>query len=293
MYVREVWYKALKSGGNIHVEARIKSVSGEYQWFLNCAIPVLNEQGEVLKWFGTSTNINEQKKIENQKSEFMNIASHELKTPLTSIKAYVELAQNIFISESVDSDLVKNYINKAANSVNRLNKLISDLLDVSRIESGKMDQFDLEEIDWDDFVRGVVEDFQYMSPAHPVMMKGKTGRHICGNKLKLEQVITNLLSNAIKFSPEGQEVVVELQSTTDDKVQLSVVDKGKGIQKENLDKIFDRFYRIKDYTNATGMGLGLFISKEIIMRHNGYIWAESEKEKGSVIRFCLPAYQSN
>lgn len=223
------------------------------------------------------------KRIEAKKDEFIGIASHELKTPLTSIKAYIQLLQR-----SEWRPVEKNYINKAASNVDKLSNLISDLLDVSKIQAGRLQinrtPFLLEEL-----INDSVENVQHMYDSHQIIRPETIpGLKINGDKLRLEQAITNLLVNAIKYSPGADKVFVDT-ILFEDHVRIEVRDLGMGISKEDRDQIFDRFYRVDQLSPViSGLGMGLFITHEIIKRHHGQIGVESEPGNGSTFFFTLP-----
>jgi signal transduction histidine kinase len=220
-----------------------------------------------------------------KKDEFMSIASHELKTPLTSVKAYLQLVEKTLETGSMGSSIL--YVHKAGNSIEKLNNLIVELLDVSRIESGKM-QFNLQNFDFDEMLNEVIESIQNTAPNHKIIKSGGINRLIEGDKERLEQVVINLLTNAIKYSPDSNKILVKVE-TTNEKVMVTVSDYGIGIPKDKLDKVFDRFYRVETGGQRfQGLGIGLYISQEIIKRHKGKMWAESEEGKGSSFFFTIP-----
>lgn len=217
-----------------------------------------------------------------RKDEFIGIASHELKTPLTSIKGFVEL-----LLELEDEEQKKEFLQKAMANSKRLDKLINDLLDVSKIQSGQ--QLELNE---KEFEIGVLLDeataaFQ-MAQGHEIIREDNlNGQTVIADRQRIEQVLTNLLSNAIKYSPPGSKVVINGRKTTTDLI-IKVRDFGKGIPEEEQSNIFERFYRTKDNSiHVSGFGLGLYICRDIIERHQGKIWVESQ-EKGTAFYFSIP-----
>lgn len=275
--------EARHSAKKLETEVRIKRYDKTYRWFLVRALPLLSETGEIVRWIGTNTDIHEQKQLAEQKDMFINIVSHELRTPITTAKAFTQFAVRVAQNQETHT-----YLQKALNSIEKLNKLITTLLDISRLDSGKMERLDMEATNFDDFITEIVENYQYALPKRKIFLKGTTQKHILADKLKLEQVINNLLSNAMAYSPDNQNIYVSVTTQDDQYICISIEDKGVGIAKENLDKIFDRFYRINEGKTSTGLGLGLYISKEIISRHNGKIWAESELGQGTSMKIMLP-----
>jgi signal transduction histidine kinase len=218
-----------------------------------------------------------------KKDEFIGIASHELKTPLTSAKGFLELLN------SVEQDAQnKLFVQKALNSINKLQRLIYDLLDVSKIQAGQL-QLDIKEFDIDELIDDCIHEAQISIATHPISREGELlNSFISADKNRIEQVIINLLSNAIKYSPKGGKIIVHT-SRTNSKLIVSVQDFGVGLPISEHEKIFDRFYRSKEReSGASGFGLGLYICSEIIKRHNGRIWVESEKGNGATFYFELP-----
>ncbi len=260
---------------------------GQYRWFLSRAIPIRHKEGKIYRWFGTNTDITERQELERRRDEFIGIASHELKTPLTTIKGYNQLLERR-IKESGD-EKANLYLTKANVYINRLNSLIVDLLDVSRIQAGKLD-FNIGEFDFDELVNDAVESIQ-PTTSHIIEITGQTTTRMTGDRNRLEQVITNLLTNAVKYSPQAKEVKVKLRRDGPN-VELAVEDFGIGIAREKQPKIFDRFYRVETSAkNFSGLGIGLYISSEIIKRHNGELRVVSEEGQGSTFTFTLPVVQ--
>jgi PAS domain S-box-containing protein len=278
------WSASLKNGTPYEIQYRFKRGSdGMYRWHLGKALPLKDSSGKIIKWFGTNTDIHEQKEAETQKDEFLSIASHELKTPLTSIKAFLQLSQKM----TSPGEKSYGFINKAASQLIRLETLISDLLDVSKINAGKMN-YNLENFEFSQALKETVESVQQANDTHQLIIERNDEVNYNGDRLRIEQVINNLVVNAIKYSPGANKVIIrsEVQQSN---IVISVQDFGIGIAPENLTKLFDRYYRVDNTSmRFQGLGLGLFISSEIIKRHNGSFWIESEQDKGSTFYFLLP-----
>lgn len=230
-------------------------------------------------------DITERKRLEQRKDEFIGIASHELKTPLTSIKGYVQILERIITEMGNDRATV--LVNKTNTYINRLNSLISDLLDVSKIQSGKI-QFNKSEFNIRELLLESIEAFQPTSLKHVLICSECKDFTVYGDRNRLEQVISNLLSNAIKYSPDADKVEVSMESQNED-IIIRVTDYGIGIPKNQHNKLFQRFYRVqKNAKQFSGLGIGLYISAEIIKRHDGTIGLESKEGKGSTFYFTLP-----
>jgi PAS domain S-box-containing protein len=280
------WYNKKATYSGFEHEVRIRRKDGIYRWFKIRAMPVKDKSGNVVKWIGTNTDIHDRKTLEKQKDDFLNVASHELKTPLTTIKGYVQMISALV--EQNNTDRLKPFIDNASKSVEKLNRLIDDLLVISRIETGQTGYFEMEQIQIDMFLHEIVDRYALMHPERVFLLEGQDGVSIQANKYRLEQVFDNILSNAVKYSPAEKEISV-LWKSINGKVQISILDHGDGISKENVDRVFDRFYRTDDNT-LSGLGLGLFISREIIKMHRGEIWVESEVGEGSTFHVELPVY---
>ncbi len=230
-------------------------------------------------------DITERKKLEQRKDEFIGIASHELKTPLTNIKGYVQILERII--QQMGDDTLNQYVKKTNTYINRLNSLISDLLDVSKIQAGKM-ELNYSTFRFDNLVKAAVESVQHTNHSHTIYLVGTTNMMVKGDKHRLEQVFTNLLTNAIKYSPNADKVILSV-SKDDECINVKVQDFGVGIPKKELPKLFQRFFRVEATSKKfSGLGIGLYISNEIVKRHGGRMWVESEYGEGSTFYFALP-----
>ncbi|HSX40385.1 MAG TPA: ATP-binding protein [Candidatus Saccharimonadales bacterium] len=224
-----------------------------------------------------------------QRNEFISIASHELKTPVTSIKAYAQVLQRRF--SKMGDQLAATQLEKMDGQLVKLTNLINDLLDITKIESGKI-MFNEEKFDFDGLISEIVEDLQHTTDAHHIVQSGKVSKKVFGDKDRIGQVLTNLISNAIKYSPHSKKILVQV-GTYNNHVKVCVKDYGVGISKEKQEKVFERFYRVSGPKEDTypGLGLGLYISSEIVKRQGGRIWVESTENKGSTFCFTLPIEQ--
>ncbi|QEC80365.1 PAS domain S-box protein [Mucilaginibacter ginsenosidivorax] len=230
-------------------------------------------------------DITDRREIERRKDDFLSIASHELKTPLTTIKGYVQMMQRL-LPENV-SEKFKDILKKTGLYVERLNTLIAELLDVSRIQTGNI-ELHTEPFDFDKAVYEAVENIQSATKTHQIIIRGKGSNNYSGDESHIVQVVNNLLSNAIKYSPESGEVDVYL-SRVSNFIKVSVKDSGMGIKVEDHKKIFDRFYRVGEIQQRfPGMGIGLYVCDQIIKNHGGTLWVESEPGQGSTFSFTLP-----
>ncbi len=219
-----------------------------------------------------------------RKDEFMSIASHELKTPLSSMKAYVQL-----LDRSLDKgDKIKSYVDRTLIQINKLNTLITDLLDISRMENGKL-KFNETLFNFDVLIRDAAEMIGQTYPDYQIHITGRKGIQVRGDEARLEQVLLNYLTNAIKYSPGMKDVHIRTQ-LENNMLIVAVRDSGIGISKENQGELFRKFYRVEGSSHRfQGLGIGLYICSEIIKRHKGSCWLQSEPGKGSTFFFSIPA----
>lgn len=273
-------------------EMRIYSqnVNGEYISLRVRFALIRRESGFISGLVAVLHDTTEQEKEERERRLFVSNVSHELRTPLTSVKSYLEALDEGALYEPVAPDFIKVSLNET----NRMMRMVTDLLHLSRIDNAS-GHLDVELINFTAFITFILNRFDKMRSQdqekkyelvrdYPI-----TSVWIEIDTDKMTQVIDNILNNAIKYSPDGGKITVSMK-TTDDQMILSISDQGLGIPKEDLPKIFDRFYRVDKARSRAqgGTGLGLAIAKEIIKQHNGFIWAKSEYGKGSTFTIVLP-----
>lgn len=232
-----------------------------------------------------ATDIDNQRKAIEQKDEFIGIASHELKTPLTSLKAYMQLIA-AYNKDKVPEQ-IKTFISKAEVSISKLQTLVNDLLDVSKIQAGKL-HFSTSPLYVNKLVSSCVENASYMFPDYHVIFTPKEDFVVNGNTERLEQVLMNMINNAVKYSPQSKDIILAVEKA-DTSVMISVTDFGIGLSAEQQDKIFERFYRVDDKNfMVSGLGMGLYISKEIIKNHKGSMGVISKINEGATFYILLP-----
>jgi PAS domain S-box-containing protein len=253
------------------------------EWFNSV---LKDKDGKVKTIMSLVQDITEQKQQERQKDDFLSMASHELKTPVTTIKAYGQIAESM-LEEKGDVETL-DIINRMNTQVNRLTTLIGNLLDFTKIQKGKL-MYNEAFFDFNELVKEVIDDMQKTSYTHEIINNSGKTVTIFGDKDKLSQVLNNLISNAIKYSPKADRILVstELQK---DGIELSVQDFGIGILAESQQNVFQQFYRVTGDNQSTfpGLGIGLYICSEIITMHGGKIWVESTVDKGSTFYSWLP-----
>jgi len=278
---------------NFKKEFRFKRYDGEIRWGLTEGYPFYALDGEFSGFAGSVTDITELKKLEQRKDDFIKMASHELKTPITSINGYVQLMLNIF-NEADEERLraskqtIKSSLNTISKQVVKLTRLISELLDLSRIESGKLElhrtAFDLGTL-----VEETVQDIRQTASKHAIILHNDFEGKVFADKDRIGQVLLNLLTNAIKYSPDSDSIEVCVDNNKELAV-ITVKDAGIGIDSKDQIRIFERFYRAEGKSEQTfpGFGIGLFIANEIVQRHNGSISVQSAKGEGSVFTVSIP-----
>ncbi|MFS9093504.1 cell wall metabolism sensor histidine kinase VicK [Streptococcus sp. Marseille-Q3533] len=267
-----------------------QDVNGEYISIRVRFALVRRESGFISGLVAVLHDTTEQEKEERERRLFVSNVSHELRTPLTSVKSYLEALDEGALSEPVAPDFIKVSLDET----NRMMRMVTDLLHLSRIDNATSN-LDVELINFTAFITFILNRFDKIKSQdenlkyelirdYPI-----TSVWIEIDTDKMTQVIDNILNNAIKYSPDGGKITVSMK-TTDDQMILSISDQGLGIPKQDLPKIFDRFYRVDKARSRAqgGTGLGLAIAKEIIKQHNGFIWAKSEYGKGSTFTIVLP-----
>ena len=279
------WKKTVASGEALEMELRVRPIGkDEYRFHLLRAIPI-RESNSVSKWVGTFTDIDDQKQAVKKKDEFISIASHELKTPLTTIKAYVQLLDRAI----GDDDPTRLYVERTLVQIRKLDNLIVDLLDLSKIESGKL-KFNKKLFLFEATLSNAVEMIRQTYPDYQITRRGNADVQLFGDETRIEQVLINYLTNAVKYSPENKEIQIETDIRPDGRLWVQVRDFGIGIRKDHQSNIFSKFYRVEEAASRfQGLGIGLYICAEIIRRHEGEYGVESEPGQGSVFYFSVPA----
>jgi PAS domain S-box-containing protein len=267
--------------------------SGKKVFLQISASLIRNKEGKVIAAASIINDITHRKEIEKRKDDFVNMASHELKTPITSMKLYIEsLIRRT--SDSDDERTIKT-LGSIKKQTERLQELVNGLLDVSRLQTGKL-SFSKVSFRLDILAEELTEELRATTKKHTLIYSGKTPLIVFADKFRIYQVLTNLITNAIKYSPDATTITIRVKKA-DGKAVVSIKDEGIGIVKEQQKRIFDRLYQVADSDTNTfpGLGMGLYISKEIIKRHKGSIWVESEKvagrtdsKQGSIFYFTLP-----
>ena len=278
--------------GEFDIEHRTIPVNEKTKWVKGRG-KVYFTDGKATRFVGTLLDITIEKQLEEstkellrKKDEFISVASHELKTPITSLKAALQMIEKI-MPKIDETKPLQIFVEKAIKQINKLVELIADLLDVTKLQSGKL-ELRKSNFMLDDLVKDCCDEMKSNALKHALLIEGDTGIEINADRNRMEQVLINLVSNAIKYSPGADKVIITL-SKTGSGVKIAVTDFGIGIPESKQALLFDRFYRVDETSQRyAGLGLGLYISSEIVKQHNSKIYIESEEGKGSTFWFELP-----
>ena len=276
------------SDGYYFIEYRIKNKTDEKIRLLQANGRVFyDQQGNPLSLNGTLRDITEQKKEEERKDDFMGMVSHELKTPLTSLKAYLQVLQRMAVN--TESILQQNTLEKSLKQVDNMTGMINGFLNVSRLDSGQI-YIDKTSFDFQLLFSEIEDEVISTIHTHHFLFKSAGPLSILADREKISQVLNNLIGNAVKYSPTETLIIVEYLITTDNNLQINVRDQGIGISADDQQRIFDRYYRVKGINNASiaGFGIGLYLCKEFIELHNGIIEVKSYPNEGTTFSFVLP-----
>jgi PAS domain S-box-containing protein len=271
------------TGDGGEFQLRAKRWDGLYRWHLIRLMPVKNKNNEIQLWVGTATDIEELRLLQQQKDDFISIASHELKTPITSLKASLQLLDRMKDNQSPKMSALIVQANK---SLQKVNLLIEDLLNASKVNEGQLHINPRNLVLCQviaDCIQYFVNDGGYM-----ITTTGDESVEVYADSTRIEQIIINFITNAIKYAPDSKEILISIEKING-MAKVSVTDQGPGIPADKQRFLFDRYYRVDNSgSQYTGLGLGLYICAQIIKVHNGEIGLDSEIGKGSSFWFTLP-----
>jgi len=276
-----------KTNGDYDVEYRtVGAEDGVIRWVRAKGKAYFDPAGKPVRFIGSVLDITEQKTDEIRKNDFIGMVSHELKTPLTSLKGYIQ-----FLGQQAgkkDDDLTSGILSRADSQIGKMAALINGFLDVSRLEAGKIN-LAKHPVDLNSLITQVIEDISMVSNSHLIKMFPGEPVLVNADADKITSVINNLLSNAIKYSPADTSIEIRSE-IAEDFVRISVTDEGPGIRPSDMERLFERFYRVEDTGSKVipGFGIGLYLCAEIIERHGGKIGVTSEPGKGATFHFMLP-----
>ena len=282
---RDKFRQSKKNYNGGEFEARFKNAAGVYRWHLTRVMPITNDdRDEESLWVGTATDIHDLKLLQQQKDDFINIASHELKTPLTAMKIALQLL--IEMKDNPSHKMLPRLIDQANKSLNHITALVDNILNASSFNES-MVQVNSNPVN----IFSVIEEsckYLPLKGANRVTVEGNQGLLVCADPVKVSQVITNLVNNAIKYAPDSLLIEIRIERAGD-KAKISVTDFGVGIEADKLDYLFDRYYQVRaNEGQGSSLGLGLYICAEIIRKHRGEIGVTSEVGVGSTFWFTLP-----
>lgn len=283
--VVKAYHEALISGKYLY-EVRITWADGSLHWIKVQGIVLYNQKKVPVMMLGTILDTTENKRDEIRKNDFIAMASHELKTPLTSIKAYLQLLSRKLAPSN--DNFINNALHTANLQVNRMTDLIHGFLDLSRLEPGKL-KLKIQAFDLNLLIEDTVAEAVLTSPNHVINFEAMEEITILADRDKIGQVISNFLSNAVKYSNKGTNITINIKQEAGN-VQVAVTDEGFGIKAKDQEKLFQRFYRVENerMKNISGFGIGLYLASEIIQQHKGKIWVKSAEHEGSTFYFSLP-----
>jgi PAS domain S-box-containing protein len=287
----------IKAGKKVdHFETIRKTKNNEFLPISVTVSPVVDQSGKIIGASKIARDISDRHKAQQEKAElleklkdlnlkkdeFIAIASHELKTPLSSMHAYLQI-----LARKINDEQAKVFVEKAKLQAEKISSLISDILDVSKIEAGKLvikpEQFNIRQL-----LEDTIEMVAHTNTDFTITLHTDVDAlDMIGDIQRIEQVLVNLLTNAIRYSAGSDKIMVYLDQDGN-KVKIGVKDYGLGIESINFDHIFSRFYQIDNVSNVSGLGLGLYLCRQIVSEHQGKIWVESEVKKGSTFWIQLP-----
>jgi len=287
-HIAEVFDKSVNNG---HYDIEFRTIGFEDQrlrWIRAIGEAYFDHEDQPIRFVGSALDITEQKENELRKNDFIGMVSHELKTPLTSLKAYVQVLNHK--AQKGEDSFEKNALAKADLQIKKMGDLINGFLNISRLESGKL-TLNRQNFDLDELLTDIIDDINITMDTHEIRFTPWPPVTVYADKDKIGSVLTNLLNNAIKYSLKGKVIHVTCEML-ENGPQVSVRDEGLGIKPQDIAYIFDRYFRVegKHMAHISGFGIGLYLSAEIIKQHQGKIWVESELGKGSTFYFSLPIF---
>jgi PAS domain S-box-containing protein len=275
----------VKDGRSMSFLQRLKTKQGDWKWIEGCVNNMLKDSN-IRRIVFNFRNVTERISQARQQEDFVHMAAHELKTPITALRGYLQLLQINHRKENRDKD--DSILSRMNKQTDRLLNLIDEMLNVTRIRAGEL-LYHFSLFDLNETVRDVADSFKVTANNHRITLMAEPVPHVNGDKDRISQVLANLINNAIKYAPDAAEIIVTV-SAESDKVVIKVKDHGIGIPKEQQTKIFERFYRSETLPKNTyqGLGLGLYIAMDIIKKHSGKMGVDSEPGKGAEFWFTLP-----
>jgi PAS domain S-box-containing protein len=276
-------HEAAVKSGKLFYEARVLHSDGSTHW-VRVQGKVYYKEGKAIRILGTLLDITEFKRLQQQKDDFISIASHELKTPITSLKASLQLLERV--KNDPTSELIPKLIDQSSRSMHKISALVEDLLNVSRASKTEL-KLNKTTFTIAEMLNSCCSHVR-IAGKHQLIVQGDLQLRVTADEHSIDQVVVNLVNNAVKYAPESKDIFMMI-SREGDMAKIAVRDTGPGIAPEKITHLFDRYYRAESsgFQNS-GLGLGLYICSEIIKRHGGDIGVESELGQGSAFWFTLP-----
>ncbi|MEO6452829.1 MAG: ATP-binding protein [Ginsengibacter sp.] len=269
--------------GFINPPVEIETSSGEKRIFdITCSI-IQHSDGKN-NLILVIHDITVHKQVEREREDVIGFVAHELRNPLANL-----VLCNDIMSEAIkenNQEELNDMLQRSKNNVSRLNKMIAELYDATRVNSGNL-KLDISVFNFEEMIKEAIDTVEVLQPSYNILVKGDGNIQVSGDRYRLIQVVTNYLSNGIKYSNGKTDVTLTIHHDNKS-ITVSVKDEGLGISKNQLPYIFERFFRAEKTKNLEGIGLGLYLSRQIIHAHKGHVWAESEEGKGSVFYFSIP-----
>lgn len=283
--------KAINDGGVYDVTfTQHRFNDNEIIWLRSLGKITQDEHGNYTIFSGVVMDITELKQDEQRKNDFIGMVSHELKTPLTSLKGYAQILHSR--AKKQEDTFAANALTKVTDQVKKMTAMINGFLNISRLESGKI-HLSKQHFNIDELIQENIEESDILITTHNIIFGSCASVNVFADRDKIGSVISNMISNAVKYSPEGKDIEIHCE-LIDKHIQISIKDQGMGIEQKDIPKLFDRFYRVESNQTQliSGFGIGLYLSAEIIRRHHGKIWVESQHGLGSTFFFTLPVTES-
>ncbi|QDW24384.1 PAS domain S-box protein [Pedobacter sp. KBS0701] len=280
------YMESFKKREVFNMEFRMPDSKGEYRWYLCQCPPRFRSDGSFAGYIASCLDITMRKNEEIRKNEFIGMISHELRTPLTSLNGFIQIMKTRL--DAMNRDNFERALNKSQIQINKMSKMIAGFLDISKLESGSL-ELQQEPFQLSELLKEVVEELSFMHSTHKITFQSTCSLRVFADRNKISAVIYNLVGNAIKYAPPGSNIKIQCSK---DKAGLMVrvKDQGPGIEKSEMEKIFGRYYRSKGSPTVSGFGIGLFLCREILIKHEGNIWVESEEGNGAQFYFTLPEH---
>lgn len=280
-----------KNNEEFPISLSISNVKIDEQWFFIAFMEDISDKLEKQKEFvRQQMELIEVKEHDIKNRDFLNVASHELKTPLTALKAFAQLALRGMGTDKQEKTV--EYLKKIDETAGKIKELILSLLDISRMQAGKFEVYK-RIVNYSEYLQTIVETSQIIYPEHTILFTSDENIDVELDPIRVEQAIMNLINNAVKYSPGSNLIEISI-GLANNMVVTNVRDYGVGIQKNNQAKVFEKFYQLEELTKTenSGLGIGLFITSEIIRQHHGSIWLQSNEGRGTTFSFSLPVKEA-